>query len=183
MLPSKCVTPFLGIWASSFAPSSVLLVSGKAIINEEKVPRAFARSPTVSHYSKELLLPTTPCHCHRPRHLLPRPPPRDFGLPYSGLLLPVLPLNPDALRRRLHLWPRPHSVPSLALAPTAPMAYARTPLCHRGPLWVGLADLPPTLDASHRSGTAWSLPSEPGLALSPSKIRRPASPSPARRRT
>ena len=100
-----------------------------------------------------------------------------------GILLPALPLNPDALRRRPHLWPRPHSVPSLAPAPTAPTAYARTPLCHRGPLWVGLADLPPTLDASHRSGTAWSLPSEPGLALFLSEMRRPASPSPARRRT
>ena len=71
MLSSKkSVTPFLGIWASSFAPNSVLLVSGKAMINEEIVSRAFARSPTVSHYSKELLLPMREFPCESPGSIL-----------------------------------------------------------------------------------------------------------------
>ena len=68
-------------------------------------------------------------------------------------------------------------------AQTEPTDYARTPLCHRGPFWVTLADLPPTSGAFSRSGPAWSPPSEHGLVLFPSKTWRPASPSHERRRT
>ena len=59
MLPSKSITPFLGVWYEQARPFSSLFVSGKAITNEEKVPRASTRSPSISHYSKELLLSTT----------------------------------------------------------------------------------------------------------------------------
>ena len=44
MLPSKSITPFLGIWYERTEPvRSVLLASGKTAVNEEKVLRAIAR--------------------------------------------------------------------------------------------------------------------------------------------
>ena len=44
MLPSKSITPFLGIWYEGTEPvRSVLLASGKTAVNEEKVLRAIAR--------------------------------------------------------------------------------------------------------------------------------------------
>ena len=63
------------------------------------------------------------------------------------------------------------------------MDNARTLRCHRGPFSVVLADPPPTSGALIRSGIAWIPPSEPELALSPSKMWRPASPAHERQRT
>ena len=48
MLPSKSITPLLGIWHEQ----ARLFISDrfrKATVNEEKVLRAFARSPSISH--------------------------------------------------------------------------------------------------------------------------------------
>ena len=63
MLPSKSITPFLGIWYERKEPAcSVLLVSGKLM--EEKILRASVRPPTTSLYSQKLLLHITrefPC--------------------------------------------------------------------------------------------------------------------------
>ena len=60
MLPSKNITPFLGIWyeGSRARPLSSSRFR-KATANKEKVLRASVRSPTTSIYSKELSLHTT----------------------------------------------------------------------------------------------------------------------------
>ena len=63
MLPSKSITPFLGVWYEQTRPLGSPFCLRKSN-NEEKVSRAFARSPSISPYSKELPLPTTrefPC--------------------------------------------------------------------------------------------------------------------------
>ena len=48
MLPSKSVTPFLGIGQAALPLVQFSFVSGKAALNEEKVSRAFARFPSTS---------------------------------------------------------------------------------------------------------------------------------------
>ena len=55
MLPSKSITPFLGIW---YEKNRARLFSShhfrKATVNEEKVLRASARLPSISQYSEKL---------------------------------------------------------------------------------------------------------------------------------
>ena len=162
---------------------------------EYNTPATFARATQALHMTEQRslfaglrslprvlppLLPREPSAAyHRlPRHLLPpRPPLRDFDLPLLEPPLPAWPRNLDTLRGLPPLWPRPLSGRFPAPALIAPTAYARTPLCLRGPVWATLTDPrhpPPTSATSTRSGTSWSLPSEPGLAQSPSTMWRPA---------
>ncbi|CAM9385395.1 unnamed protein product, partial [Ascophyllum nodosum] len=94
----------------------------------------------VCDYALCILTAHTPCH-RLPRHLLPpRPPLRDLGLPLLEPPLPAWPRNPDTLRGLPLLWPRPLSGRFPAPALIAPTAYARTPLCLRGPVWATLTD-------------------------------------------
>ena len=169
MLPSKSITPFLGIWYERTSPSVQFFLSpDKQQLTKKRIYEHLRHPRPSANYSKEYPLHTThtPCRLLPLVHLPPRLPPRDFGLRPAGLLLPPLPPNPDNLRGLPSLWPRPHFPPlhpplwprprsgrSLAPAPTAPAAYARTPLCLRGPLWTTLSDLSPTSGASTKFGT------------------------------
>ena len=56
MLTSKSITLFLGIWHEGTEPvRSVLLVSGKTAVNEEKVLRAIARPRSSAFTAKACL--------------------------------------------------------------------------------------------------------------------------------
>ena len=67
MLPSKSITPFLGIWYDETEPvRSVLLVSGKRAVNEEKVLRAIARPRSSAFTARASLILTREFPCESP---------------------------------------------------------------------------------------------------------------------